>query len=64
MKSARIGPRMCGVIADGLFDPERHHAWMCLLWYARISMNSQSLDKFLLAPFLSLIPDETMRETC
>jgi hypothetical protein len=64
MKSARIGPRMRGVIADGLFDPERHRAWMCLLWYARISMNGQSLDEFLLAPFLSLIPDETTHETC
>ena len=61
VKSARIGPRMRGVIADGLFDPERHRAWMCLLWYARISTNGQSLDKFLLAPFLSLIPDETTR---
>ena len=63
-KSARIGPRIRSVLVDGLFNPEQHCAWMCLLFYARISMNSQSLDKFLLAPFLSLILDETTREMC
>ena len=61
----QVGPRLDrGVLDAGLFDPEIHEPWMCVLIYARMSLTAQRLDKTLLPMFLRLVHDETVRSSC